>query len=374
MKRLLCLTYRPPEKFGDMCAYGQDFILTVLKEKYEIKCLSFSESESETEELITVKTNKNLFRKIFWFVFAGRSPRVTNYSSYVFENKLAKLIAGFDPDIIYAEHVLIARYLLKNKFRAKTIFYDDESCLYIEANNLRKNFTEKIRNIGIGKLEKKIIAGSNLTLTITHDEANYLAKLSFGNVKHLPYGVDTNYYAYGWKNDSAERILFVGNFSHYPNREAVKILLKSILPNLKKNVVLTIVGRNTNLLKITSADRIEIYDNVEDIRPYYWNSRVFVAPILSGGGMRIKILEAASCGIPILMTPVANLGIHLKNNESAVISDDINLFPSLLGKMLDDPSLLSSVSKNARACIEENFSEAVTKSRILRLFDEFEKN
>jgi Glycosyltransferase len=171
-----------------------------------------------------------------------------------------------------------------------------------------------------------------------------------------------------------KKILFLGNFIHYPNREAVKILITKILPNVNKTdgFKLIIAGRNTNRIRKYANDYTEIYDDVKDIRNFYYESDFFVAPIFSGGGMRTKVLEAASCGLPVLMTPLANLGFNFGNKKEAFIANDENTFAHNINFILDpmNHSLLEEVSRNARKVVEDRFASGIIKERILREFRE----
>ena len=83
---------------------------------------------------------------------------------------------------------------------------------------------------------------------------------------------------------------------------------------------------------------------------------MFIAPILSGAGMRIKVLEAAACGIPLLHSPLANLGVNFDEKEASIChnaKEFINAIEAKIGKTENE---LMTETKQARLRIEHNFS------------------
>ncbi len=63
-----------------------------------------------------------------------------------------------------------------------------------------------------------------------------------------------------------------------------------------------------------------MFDNVKDVREFYWNSTIFIAPIFYGGGLRTKLLEAAACGIPIVISSLANNGFNFEDGNELIIA------------------------------------------------------
>lgn len=251
------------------------------------------------------------------------------------------------------------QYPLAYKVRSKIWFYDDESNLFVIAHNLRKNFIEKLRNIGLAKLEKNSIIQSEKTFCITKNETQYLNSLGFRNVLSLPYPINDKHYYYNWTPTKDEfSILFIGDFAHYPNREAAKLICRDIYSNLKQiGMKVVLVGRNFSKIKKYLRDGISAFENVADVRPFYWMNSIFVAPIFSGGGMRIKILEAAACGIPIIMTPLANLGINLEHKKDAIILHKIpEIVDYIKTQAIPNANQLTMLSKNANEKIRSGFS------------------
>jgi len=111
------------------------------------------------------------------------------------------------------------------------------------------------------------------------------------------------------------RLLFVGSLDWYPNSDGILWFIKNVFNNLPEKFELVIVGRNPSdallrKIKKDKNERIKIYSNVLSVEPFYESSDIFIAPILTGAGINIKILEAASFGIPIVSTKFALRGYY----------------------------------------------------------------
>jgi hypothetical protein len=357
-KKILFLFYRSPLNYDTGNDKRQHLIYSSVNENYETKILTFGNKNSITEEQVIVKLTPSNLKKILNFIIRWQSPRLTHYYSLKFKFLFKEILNSYKPNIIYVEHLLMMQYVLNLNTDAKVIFFIDESNLYVKEKKLRGNFYQKLRNTGLDNLENTACKKADVVLTINEAENNFLRQKGFENVFTIPYGVDTDYFAFRWKKPEENSILFVGDFCHYPNRQAIKTLIENILPELSDfKVTLRIVGRNTNRIENLIQGPVELYDNVPDTRLYYYNSTVFVAPIFTGAGLRVKILEAALCGIPIYFTGTANLGIDLANNEEVILCNTNSQFVSRLKKFF-----------NSEIVDTTNYMRIRTREKIIKNF------
>jgi glycosyltransferase involved in cell wall biosynthesis len=358
-KKLLALYYRPPELNLPQNSYGQYHILQAAKEVFETRILSFRSPSSIKQDENYFEPNYSYSNKVFNLALRGKSPHLTHYFTREMFKAYKDSLNDFKPDLLYVDNLLMMQYPLTYRSKSKIWFYDDESQIYVKGNGLRKNLLEQIRNIGLSGYEQKAISISDKTFCITDEETNYLKSLGFKSIKTLPYPVDDEYFYYNWNLPKDEfSILFIGDFSHYPNKEAAKIICTKIYPTLKElKIKFILVGRNFNNIKSYLNDGISIFENTEDIRPFYWNSSLFIAPIFSGGGMRIKILEAAACGIPVLMTPASNIGINFEESKEVFLADTINEFIEAISRIYNsDSSAFMRMSNNANQKVKSLFA------------------
>ena len=174
-------------------------------------------------------------------------------------------------------------------------------------------------------------------------------------------------------------LLFVGSLFYSPNVQGLIWFIENVFPAFQKRYAdarLLVVGRNPgeelkNLCSRTQG--ISLYPDVADMKEYYQKARAVVVPLLSGGGTRIKILEAALAGRPVLSTPVGAEGLDLENGRDLFLFRDSKEF--LLGyEKLADEAEYNSIVSNAKEFVlrnysMHNFSEALGK--VLHEVDKF---
>jgi glycosyltransferase involved in cell wall biosynthesis len=148
-------------------------------------------------------------------------------------------------------------------------------------------------------------------------------------------------------------LLFLGS-AHLPNLFAAEFLIKYVWPYIHRRIPaarLIIAGLPPNKIRKTyhSIPGVEITGFVDDLEGLYKRTRVVCAPILSGGGTRIKIIEAAAYGKPIVSTRLGAEGIEMSDGGELLLRDDPSLFAEACLKLLVDISLCQRLGSAARA-------------------------
>ena len=151
-------------------------------------------------------------------------------------------------------------------------------------------------------------------------------------------------------------------------------ILKRKYPELK----LTIIGKNppTQLQSIGKSNKhINILGHVEDIRPHIGRAKVFICPIMEGGGTRIKILDAFSQGIPVVSTIVGAEGLDLQKGKHILLADTVTEFVDRVSDLMENEELSKSMSLCARKFVEENYSYNIIGKKMATVYNEMvEKN
>lgn len=274
------------------------------------------------------------------------------------------LLAKYPYGAIIAEYSMMGQYLEGARDiipRGTMTIISVHEC-YTQAFRQR---VSKGEDIGEGTIEKlfdyefRMYRSVDRVLSLTREDMEVLLRLApdlKGKTGVVPHGVDANFYTPPIeRSGDSKNILFLGNFQHHPNVNAVQNFMKHCWGRISKEVPdakFYAIGfaPPPELLGLRS-NRIIVREGGahSDVRKVYWRSDVFVAPIELGGGFRGKMLEALACGLPIVSTSLAAFGIDPVNGEEMFVTDDYSEFTEHVIRLLKDTHLRKNVSHLARA-------------------------
>jgi glycosyltransferase involved in cell wall biosynthesis len=160
------------------------------------------------------------------------------------------------------------------------------------------------------------------------------------------------------------RLLLVGTFGCYANRDAAFFLCRDILPALcrltARQIQIDLVGSGgaETLGELALNPIIKIHDYVEDLRPLYSLADVAVVPLRAGGGTRIKILEAFAHGVPVVSTRIGAEGISVADGKHLLLADDAEAFAQACLQVKENPELACRLAARASALFHERYTPA----------------
>jgi glycosyltransferase involved in cell wall biosynthesis len=194
------------------------------------------------------------------------------------------------------------------------------------------------------------------------------------NIEVIPNGVDTESYQPLPPADSAPALVYVGNMSYLPTRDGAMYLREQILPLVwrdKPEVEAWIVGANPpDQLRALDDARFHVTGLVDEIVPYYQRSAVSVVPLRSGGGTRLKILEAMALGRPVVSTTIGCEGLEVVDGQHLLTADDPRLFADHILHLLADDALWNEVVSRARRLVEDQYGWHSIAQRLIGIYQE----
>ena len=146
------------------------------------------------------------------------------------------------------------------------------------------------------------------------------------------------------------RLLFVGTLNYAPNEEAVRDILRDLLPALGKSGVrckLSIVGRHASsrlerLLRETA--QVEFLSNVDDLAACYAQTQIVLVPLRAGGGTKLKTLEAFAHRRPVVSTPQGVRGLDAVAGQHYLPALDAVQFAEAILRLTRDPALVERIA------------------------------
>ena len=172
---------------------------------------------------------------------------------------------------------------------------------------------------------------------------------------------------------SRRGLSFLGSFHHHPNTEGITWFTRSVLPRLIARMPrssLTIYGSGMgDEVRALASRHVTAHGFVPRIEDAFHPHRVFVAPLLSGAGIKGKVLGALAHGIPCVVSPVAAEGIGLRSGHDCFIPDTPEEWVEAILRLTTDDVLWESVSQNARAYMHSAFSPAKGRDLMRAAFE-----
>lgn len=280
---------------------------------------------------------------------------------------------GYDYILVrYADNASVL-FKLAEKYRKRTIVdFDDivSGSLYYSqfdsVQGLHKRFLARLNRIFLTAYELNCLRFGAALFCSTNDREQFAVRTGRTNlyvVQNVYANKSFEDFDFGDGFNNGNVLLFVGSLGYGPNGHGLRWFIEKIFPRFREcypDGKLIVVGRTpdreTRRLCAGTAG-VKLYADAPDIKEYYQKCRAVVVPILAGGGTRIKILEAALAGRPVISTPAGADGLDLTAGEELLLFSDDSEFMNEYGRLLHQDRYCSIVIK-ARNAVKEKYCVA----------------
>ncbi|MEO1378459.1 MAG: glycosyltransferase family 4 protein, partial [Cyanobacteria bacterium J06635_10] len=205
-------------------------------------------------------------------------------------------------------------------------------------------------------MELNMAKTADATVVVTGVEKNILEDFDISNVMVVP---NIHHQYQGDFPDFEQRsgLLFIGGYNHTPNVDAVIWLCKEIMPLIwqkEPQVKITLLGSNPprEVKDLASDRRIQVPGYIQDVESYFLKSRVFIAPLRYGAGMKGKIGHSLSYGLPTVTTSIGAEGIGLTDKFDVLIADKSDDIAKGILSIYENKDLWNVISKNSLSKIK----------------------
>jgi glycosyltransferase involved in cell wall biosynthesis len=224
------------------------------------------------------------------------------------------------------------------------------------------------------KFEKQVCDNVDAIISITDVDKKTLLEFSTCNkIVTCITGINLIDYLPSKENAVTENTMFIfSSMDWMPNIEAVNWFLKNCFEKILVAVPsckLVIAGRNMpkNILELANSN-IEIVENVKDAKQFYQKHSIMLVPLLSGSGLRIKIIEGMAYGKAIVSTSIGAEGIKAISGEHLVLADSPEAFSIAVIQLLKNQVIRKDLEKNARKFAEEFFDNKRVVQELLEFY------
>jgi len=290
--------------------------------------------------------------------------------------------AAQPPDIVQLEFTSMAQYApLARESGALVVCTAVDLAFRTQVRRARmeRGWARKGRRwlgaLSLWQYELRALRRCDLVLTLSAEDATALRRwLPRLPIAYVPSGIDLQDFPICFDPRAEDEVLFVGNYLHPPNVEGALWLAHEVWPlvrRLRPSARLTLAGRAPPAaIQALAAPDIRIPGTVDDLRPLYARASLVTAPIFWGSGVRIKILEALACGLPLVTTALAAEGIDLRPDQRALFAERPAEFAAAIVRLLDDAALRAQLSAAGRALIERDYDAAQIGARLASLYEQ----
>ncbi|TVR82374.1 MAG: glycosyltransferase [Saprospirales bacterium] len=303
-------------------------------------------------------------------LFSSDSYHVSRFRSDAFSQKLEELLKSENYDIVQLETLYLAPYM-------ETIRRHSDALVVMRSHNIEheiwdrithntrflpkkwyiKYLSKKLKNFELG-----VLNDYDFLVPISQRDLQKFRNLGYMNgARTIPIGIDFKDYNPNMnsfrKNPS---VSFIGSLDWIPNYEGINWFLNEVWPDVHEKfpeLELHIAGRNTpDDLYRWSKSKVLIHGEVRDAREFINQHPMMIVPLLSGSGMRAKILEGMALGKVVITTSMGLEGIEAQHNEQVLVADSPEEYLECFQKCLSDTELMINISKNAQKFVSENFN------------------
>jgi O-antigen biosynthesis protein len=377
----------PPIHGGGVFMYQTLREMTKLAEVHVVELLDWPEEEEANRELRTFCASAE------WLVrpsgrpqgMASIEPRaVREFSNGDLEWLIHRQLYQKQIDVLQLEYTPMAQY--RGEFRriVTALFEHDVYFQSIGRGlghhvSMTDGLKARIEYLRALRYELGTLSAFDQVQVCTPANRDYLLsfrpELAPRLLPGLRAGIDTGRYDFRPRGRERMTMLFLGSWRHDPNRVAVDWFVRHVMPLIlakEPGARLVVVGSDPPP-EHTYADyagHLEMLGFVEDVREPLSRYALFVCPILSGSGVRVKLLEAFAAGIPVVSTRVGAEGLATRDGEFCALADDPAEFASRVLGLLRDPEAAAAMAERARAEVVANWDMAVITRKLVESYRE----
>lgn len=329
-------------------------------------------------ELIPINLSLNVFSALY-NLLSGQSYHISRFYTKQFENRIIEVLKSEEFDIIQLEYLPMALYTdIIRKHTKAPIVLRNHNVEYKIWEKITKNTKNPFKKWYLKQLVKTLkhfeisaLRKADGIISTTTIDADEFLKLAPGkkviaiptsfNIEQLP----DDYSLCGNPN-----IFHLGAMNWYPNEEGVKWFVQDVFHLIKNRIPeinLHLAGRNmTEWLTNLNVDGIIVDGEVDDAFDYMRKFDIMVVPLLSGSGIRVKIIEGMALGRAIVTTTIGAEGINVENNKNIIIADSPSDFADAVVSLYNDAEKRQQLSDNARSFVEQ---EHTSEKLMVKLTD-----
>ena len=375
-------------------------LLRALATRHEVSLLALAEEGEREAQSAPLAAHTHAIRRIALPVASSSGSRrleqvralVTGRSYSLSAHTLPAMQAALDEelarrryDVVLFESLLMAGYRAPASVRTMVDEHNIEHELlwrsYQHSASAARRGFNWIEYRRVKPLEIAWCRRADMTLVTSAREQRILQSLLPEKaIRVVPNGVDIQ--AFTPDDTTAElpgRIVFTGSFDYYPNMQGALWFAEHCWLRIRREVpdaTWYLVGRNPSpeIVRLGDLPGVTVTGSVPAVQPYLAAAQITIAPLLTGGGTRLKILEALAMGRPMVATTQGCEGIDCIPDEHLLVADEPAAFAEAVVGLLRDPARRAALGAAGRTLVAEHYSWERCGDELLTALDDAVQN
>lgn len=313
----------------------------------------------------------------FLNLFSSESYNVQRFYSKAFESRLIEILNQNDFDIIHLESIFCTPYLkaIRKQSKAKVVvrthnieFRIWEQLATQESNPIKRWYL-KLLAARLKKYELDVLNKVDGIAAITNDDSEGLKQLGISvPMEVIPIGMKVSEIEVKSVPLNSIHLYHLGAMDWLPNVEGINWFVNDIWPKITKeipDVKCSLAGREmpASLLSYSSGN-LTIEGEVSSVSDFISDKNVAVIPLLSGSGLRVKIVEALAYSKVVITTSLGATGIPFENGKNMLIADSPEDFVKQIKWLNENPDSIQMISTEARKLAEREFDQSSLSSKL----------
>jgi glycosyltransferase involved in cell wall biosynthesis len=358
-------------------------VLAINTQKHfvDIEKLSSGYHSKTNIEAIFIDTEVKII-PAFFNLFTNKSYNVDRFYSKQFEQKLIDVLQSEHFDIVQLEGLYVSMYVdtIRNYSKAKIVLrsHNVEHKLWEQAMHLAKNPFKKVYlkllATRLKRFELNSLKSFDAIATIAKEDELYFKGLGFKKaIQTFSFGIDLKKIIE--KKSSTEEypsLFHIGAMDWQPNIDGLNWFLNHVWDKVQAQypeLKLYLAGRNMSAeFKKQHKSNVIIVGEVEDAHEFMQSKGIMIVPLLSGGGMRVKIIEGMALGKTIITTSIGAEGVDCKSNENCIIANDATEFAAAISKCISDEIVYRQIGENAKMLVTQHYNNDDICKRLITFY------
>ena len=368
---------------GLLNAGHQVKVLAINSDKYHVKASDIPDDYKRQTGIELIKVDLSVRpMKAFFNLFSKKSYHVERFISERFKKKLRQVLENEHFDVVQLEMLYMTPYV-------ETIRENSKAMIVLRAHNVEHKIWERIAKETKFFLKRWYINHLAKTLkeyelnaletvdgiaAITRKDAAFFRKYCSKPIIDIPYGVYPEQFTPKFEIEGKPKFYHIGSMNWMPNEEGIRWFIDEVLPKTIEKVpdfVYHLAGRSMpEWLTNSKSLHVNVIGEVPDAKAFVAQHDVAIVPLLSGSGIRIKIIESMAMGKTVITTRVGAEGILYDEDVNIIIAENKAKMVEAIRAIDENPQIAVKIGQAARKLVEETYDNRKIIARLLMFYEQ----